>query len=356
MRRTYSTHHAAKAVLCLVLPLLLLSCSRVDPVPPSVDTPVDTVTSGSLSTPVSPGTALKAAYLPLTANLPLFVALDQGYFEERGLKVEAIEATSPNDIMTGLVAGEVDFAAVLAYSLLLPASQRFPGAFQLFSGCEETPHHFTSSIVTALDSPIESIQDLRGKKIGVYTGLVQINFLRAILAGAGIPESEVEIVQISPRLQLQGLLSGDYDALSSTEPTVNIGLARGLVKVIAENPRVRYILNPFPSTAAPIATRLLEEDPLAAANVVIALEKAIDFIRSNPDEAKRSLMNYTPIPEELGAEVLNSLKLFRYTKLGEENRLNVQRFADFLSDAGIMEGRIEDVNTLFGDYEPLPLD
>ena len=62
---------------------------------------------------------LTAAYLPLTANLPLFVALEKGYFERNGIKVNAIEATSPNDIITALVAGKVDFAAVLAYSLLL---------------------------------------------------------------------------------------------------------------------------------------------------------------------------------------------------------------------------------------------
>ncbi len=297
---------------------------------------------------------LTAAYLPLTANLPLFVALDNGFFEQNGIKVNVIEATSPNDIITGIVSGKVDFAAVLAYSLLFPAATRYPGEFKFFSSSEETLDKFTSSIIAMKDSPINTYQDLKGKKIGVYIGLVQINFLKAILAGMGIKESEVEIVQISPRLQIQGLVSGEYDALSSTEPTINIAKLKGIAKVVSESPRVKFIMNPFPSTASVISTRLLKEDPEAASAVVRALNMAIDLINSDPEKAKRSLLNYTPIPKDIADELLKGLKLFKYTKLGEENRLNVQRFADFLYEKGIMKKRVEDVNMLFGDYEDVP--
>ena len=293
---------------------------------------------------------LTAAYLPLTANLPLFVALEQKYFEENGIKVNAIEATSPNDIITALVAGEVDFTAVLAYSIIFPAAIRYPDTFKLFSSSEETFSSFTSSIIALKDSPINSYEDLKGKKIGVYTGLVQINFLKAILAGMGIEENEVEIVEISPRLQIQGLVSGEYDALSSTEPTINISKLKGIAKVVSESPRVKYIMCPFPSTASTISTKLLKEDPRAAKAAVAALNMAIDFINANPEEAKKSLLTYTPIPKDMADAVLADLKLFKYTKIGEENRLNVQRFADFLYNKNILKSPIEDVNVLFGDY------
>lgn len=294
---------------------------------------------------------LKAGYIPLTANLPLFVALEKGFFKQNGLDVEAIEATSPNHILTGIVSGKIDFAAVLAYSLLLPAANRYPGKFKLFSSCEETSKHFTSSIITKIDSPINSYEDLRGKKIGVYTGLVQINFLKAMLIGMGINPSEVEIVEISPRLQIQGLVSGEYDALSSTEPTINIAKLQGIAKVVVENPRVKYITRPFPSTAATIPTSLLENEPKVAEAIVKSLGMAVDFINSHPDEAKKTLPKYTAIPKDIENEVLADLRLFKYSKLGEENRLSVQRFADFLFENGIMNKRIDDVNKLFGDYE-----
>lgn len=295
--------------------------------------------------------AVTAAYLPLTANLPLFVALENGYFEQNGIKVTAIEATSPNDIVTGLVSGKLDFAGVLAYSIIFPASIRYPGKLKLFNSCEETINHFTSSIITKKDSPINTYEDLRGRKIGVYTGLVQINFLKAILIGLGIDPGKVEIIKISPRLQIQGLVSDQYDALSSTEPTVNIAKIQGITKVVVENPRLKYIMCPFPSAATVISSKLFNEDRLAANGIVEAFNMAVDFINSYPEKAKKILLKFTPIPKNISEEVLADLKLFKYVKLGEENRLNVQRFADYLFENGILQERIEDVNKLFGDYE-----
>ena len=291
---------------------------------------------------------LEAAYLPLTANLPLFVALDQKFFEKYGVTVNAIESGNPNDIISGIAAGNLDFAAVIAYTLLFPADQKFPDSYKLFSSSEENEENYTSSIIALRDSPINSVDDLRGKKIGVYTGLVQLNFLKSILAGIGINEDEVEIVQISPRLQIQGLVSGEYDALSSTEPTVNIALSRNIAKVISASPRVKYIMSPFPSTAAPISTKLIKENPKAALAVVLALEDAIDFINEHPDEAVQSLLNYTPIPKDGAQNILMNLKLFKYSKLGQEDRLKVQEFADFMFEHDLIEQPVEDVDELFG--------
>lgn len=291
-----------------------------------------------------------AAYLPLTANLPLFVALEKGFFKQNGVDVKAIEATTPNDIITGIVSGKIDFAAVLAYSILFPAVNRYPNEFMLFSSSEETSECFTASIIAKKDSPLKSYEDIRGKRIGVYTGLVQIIFLKAMLIGMGIDPNEVTIVEISPRLQIQGLVSGEYDALSSTEPTVNIAKLQGIAKVVVENPRVKYIMNPFPSTATTISTTLLKKDPEVAKAIVDSLNMAIDFINSYPEEAKKVLPKYTPIPKDIENEVLADLKLFKYCKLGEENRLNAQRFADFLFENALMDKRVEDVNKLFGDY------
>lgn len=389
-QNTYCSGHG-RGLACLLCPALVLfsfGCRQqvtvtVESEPPDAEVRLDGKTVGRTPTKVelrhdgqtitltaaqanatkpaavpSPRTTkkLSAGFIPLTANLPFFVALDQGYFQRHGVQVEAIEATSPNDIVTGLAAGELDFAGVLAYSIIFPASIRHPDQFVLFNSCEETLEHFTSSIIVKQNSPIASYRDLRGKRIGVYTGLVQINFLKAILIGLAIDPSEVEIIQISPRLQVQGLVSDQYDALSSTEPTTNIARLQGLARPVIENPRVRYILSPFPSAATVLSRRLVETEPDVAKAVVAAFNDAVDFINAHPENAKRALPKYTQIPKANKGEVLADLKLFKYCKLGEENRLNVQRFADFLFENGILRQRIENVNLLFGDYQAVPRD
>lgn len=291
---------------------------------------------------------VKTAYVPLTANLPLFVALQQGFFKQNGLEVEASEAASPNDIVAALVSRKIDFAPVLAYTIIFPSAAQYPNTFKLFSSSEETETSYTASIIVKKDSPINSYQDLRGKRVGVYGGLVQVNFLKAILTGMKIGLDEVKIIEINPRLQIQGLVAGEYDALSTTEPTSNIALLSGQAKLISANPRVKYIMSPFPSTAAALSTAFINENKPAARAVVKSLNQAVDFINSNPAEAKKALLKYTPIPAELADRVLADLKLFHYAKLGEENRGQVQKFADFLYDNKLLKIKIE-VNQLFGD-------
>jgi hypothetical protein len=46
--------------------------------------------------------------------------------------------------------------------------------------------------------------------------------------------------------------------------------------------------------------------------------------------------------------VLENLKLFHFMKLGEENRTQVQKFADYLFDNKLLKNKV-DVNSLFGD-------
>ena len=304
--------------------------------------------SASAAKPV-PGAPVKlnTAYLPITAYLPLYVAVEKGYFKALNLDVSITEATTPNDIVTAMAAGKIDFAAALAYTILFPAQNQYPDLFRLYSSSEETEQNFTSSIIVKPDSPLKSYRDLRGKKVGVYSGIVQVLFLKAMLKGMGIPPEEVKIVEISPRLQIQGLAAGEYDALSCTEPTSNIAIAQGQARALEENPRVKFIMSPFPSTAAAISNQFIGKNPAAAEAVAAALDLAVDFIQEHPAEAKRLLPKYTPIPKDSEQKVLDSLKLFKFCKLGQENRANVQKFANYLSDGGLLKKPIADVNPLF---------
>ena len=107
-------------------------------------------------------------------------------------------------------------------------------------------------------------------------------------------------------------------------------------------------MSPFPSTAAVLSTKFINDNKKAAQAVVQSLNQAIDFINNNPIEAKKAMLKYTPIPAESADKVLADLKLFHYTKLGEENRPQVQKFADYLYDNKLLKTKV-DVNSLFGD-------
>ena len=292
---------------------------------------------------------MKVGYIPVLVNLPLFTALEKNYFEKYNLEVEAVEAQSPNHIVEGIISEKLDGAGILAYPLLFTAEEKHPGELKIFASSDETEENFVASILVKKDSCINKPEDLKGKKIGVYTGLVQLSFLKGILTGMGMdPEKDVEIVQIAPRLQLQGLESGQYDALSTIEPFPTIAASIGIGKVLIENPRVKYIQNPFPSVATPISSKFIEENPKAVTAYLLAYRDAIDFIREYPEEAKLFLAKYTPIDED----VAKNVRLLRFNQFGDENRDNVQKYADWMTEVGLLDGNIN-VNAMFGDMKLL---
>jgi NitT/TauT family transport system substrate-binding protein len=289
--------------------------------------------------------SMEVGYLPVLVNLPLFTALENGYFEKYGLTVEAVEAQSPNHIVEAIVAGNLDGAGVLAYPLLFAAEAEHPGSIKLFASGDEVDDRFVSAILVREDAGIEKVEDLKGKKIGVYTGLVQVLFLKSILIGMGLdPERDVEIVEIAPNLQLQGLEAGHYEALSTVEPFQTIAASQGIGRVLVENPRVRYVQNPFPSVATPLSAEFIEKRPEAARAYLLAYRDAIDFIKDHPEEAKAYLAKFTPISQDIARNV----RLLRFNQFGEEDRANVQRNADWMFEQGLLSRSI-DIDAMFGD-------
>jgi NitT/TauT family transport system substrate-binding protein len=288
---------------------------------------------------------MRVGYVPLVVNLPLFVALEEGFFEKHGLKVEAIEAQSPNHIVDGIVSGKLEAAGVLGYPVIFAAEQQNPGELKIFQSGDETSENFVAALVVPNGSPIGKIEDLKGKRIGVWSGLTQVVFTKGILIGMGLnPEKDVTIVEIEPRLQVQGLAAGQFDVLSTAEPYPTIASGKNVGTIWIENPRVKYIQNPFPSVAVPVSAEFLQKNPKAAKAYLLALQDAIDFIRQNPEKAKSSLVKYTPIPKELASKV----RMPQFNRFGEEDQANVQKNADWLFENGLLKKRIN-VATLFGD-------
>lgn len=288
--------------------------------------------------------SVDVGYLPVLVNLPLYVALEEGYFEDYGIKVNAIQANSPNDVLNSILSGKLDGAGVLATPILYLSEDRNPDKIKIFTTGDETQENFVSAIIVRNDSNINEINDLKGQDIGVYQGAVQVLFLKSMILGMGLEIDDIEIVEISPTLQIQGLKSGHFNVLSTVEPFNTIAVENGIGKVFIENPRVKYILDPFPSVATPLSKRFINNYPDLAKNYILALNDAIDFININPEEAKKHLVKYTPITED----IVHKVNILKFNKFGEENVSNMQKFADFMFENELLNSNIE-VESMFGE-------
>ena len=281
---------------------------------------------------------VKIALCPYTGDLPFFVAIEKGYFEEQGLKVEEIRCRNSTEALNALLADKVDIIAPISFSALLAAEIKSPGDVKLFLPGGESDKIIGSYLLIKKDSLITSIEQLKGKKIGTYTGVTQLLYLKLFLKEVGLdPEKDVTIIQVGPALQAQALDAGQFDALFTIEPYSTIALEKGIAKALIKNPRVKYIVNPFISGSAAVSTGFLNENPKIVKKIYKAVEKSLDFIRENEKKARNILPKYTP----LDTSIAQKAGLLEWYKVDEPANMDaIQKISDLLYENGILSARV----------------
>jgi NitT/TauT family transport system substrate-binding protein len=288
-------------------------------------------------------TDVRIGWFPVACELPFFVAMERGYFQEQGLNVTAVKFESANLIMDSLLSGKIDAAACIGYTTLFSIESASTNQFKMFGNEIETDTKYQSFLLVRNDSNISSISDLTGKKIGTYTGTTQLLWLRLLMNKFGIDAKDITIIQVGLPLQVQALLSGQMDVLLTIEPYVTTALDKG-AKAFMANPRGKYILNPFP--AAPsgvVSSKFLKENPDVAIKIKAAMDRAVDFISLNEGVAKRYFPKYTPITEDLAPKVL----IYEMEK-NPANKTAIQVLADILYEGGEIKNPINTSTMWYG--------
>ena len=153
---------------------------------------------------------LRIGALPVINVLPLYVALDGGYFDEAGVAVEIVEFVSGADAQAAAVAGEIDgFQADLVSALKVNANG---GDVRVVRhvGILNLPF---ITIVAGRDSGIESIEDLAGRQIGLSLNTIIQYMTDTMLSSAGVDPEGVEYVNL-PGIwdRYQRLVDGEIGA------------------------------------------------------------------------------------------------------------------------------------------------
>jgi putative hydroxymethylpyrimidine transport system substrate-binding protein len=137
----------------------------------------------------------------------LILAREKGYFAEAGLEVELLAPADPNDPPKLVAAGKADIAVSYQPQLHLQAAAGLP--LVRIGTLVATP---LNSLVVLEESPIRSIADLKGKKVGFSVGGFEDALLSAMLATAGLTLADVELVNVNWSLS-PSLVAGQVDAV-----------------------------------------------------------------------------------------------------------------------------------------------
>lgn len=126
----------------------------------------------------------------LSYNFAMFAAaLELGYYEEEGLNVKFQEFQGGTIVMSQVASKKVTIGAGVADALIIanqPTKTRFPIKFFY-----NQTRNYNWEFVVPSDSPIHSISDLRGKKIGIGAlANTHMPVTRVILKENGLTENK----------------------------------------------------------------------------------------------------------------------------------------------------------------------
>lgn len=289
---------------------------------------------------------VRIGYIPHMSGLPFFVALEKGYFKEEGLDVEFVKC-GYREYMDALLTGRVDIIAPTSFPSLFGIEVESPGLLKFFlPGGEKKDGDIIYGILVRKDSPMKTMEELKGKKIGVTDPITTVN-LKLILKKIGLdPDRDVTIMQVDPSVAITALVSKQVDAFLLTQPDLAVAMQKGETRLLETNPRSKYIIDPYWSGAAATTAKFIEENPQKMRRLFKALDKAVDFIRANPYEAKSLLVKYTP----LTSDIAQKTGMYFLSKSTEPVDLQtIQFLAHLLFEHGILKKEVN-ADKMYVDY------
>jgi NitT/TauT family transport system substrate-binding protein len=198
------------------------------------------------------------------------------YFYEKfapaGIKVQVVPFESPTDGKNAVVTGTVDFGIYGLAAATLGAANGEP-VVVVGAACNRG-----MAVVAGIKSGINSIKDLKGKKVAIWPGSTQEVVILDRLSAEGMTIKDIKSMRVSFSDMAPALERGDIDAYVGAEPAAGISLAKGVGKIV-EYP----YSTPTGSLNMVLSTRrgLIEKDPEFIKAFLLMHRKSSEYAMSH---------------------------------------------------------------------------
>ncbi len=147
-------------------------------------------------------------------------------FTPEGYTVEVIPFESPTEGKNAVVTQSVDFGMFGIAAATMGAAVNEPIAV-IAGACNKG-----MGVVAGKDSDINSIRDLKGKRVAIWPGSTQEVFILERLRMEGLSVADIIPVRISFSEMHLALAQGAVDAYVGAEPAQGVSLAAGVGKIV----------------------------------------------------------------------------------------------------------------------------
>src|ERR1700736_4653663 len=281
---------------------------------------------------------------PVSSSLPYFVALERGFFKEQNIEPEMTKLMGGPPNVAAMMTNQIEVAAVLVTLEGLNADVKKPGVAMYIGMHSQTKVWKMEQFVVRNGFKAETIADLKGAKLMSAPGPANLNTSKAILAKNGLKEGDYTIDQLDMGQHVNAMTAGTFDGGYTLEPNASMMIKAGVARSLEAGVISKYILGDDSADAyaagCAMTSDFIQKRPEVAKRFATAWAKAIAFINTNPDEARKYLAKNTFTPDN----VVDMVSMLGYVMVGDMKKEQIgdfQAFADFGNSIGVVPEKLD---------------
>jgi len=262
-------------------------------------------------------------------HAPIVIAQERGFFADAGLEVEIVAPADPADPPKLVAAGRADLAVSYQPQLHLQVHEGLP--LRRVGTLVGMP---LNCLMVRADGPVQTVADLKGRRIGYSVAGVEQALVSALLKTAGLTLDDVEMVNVNWSLT-PALLSGQVDAtiggfrnFEVTQMRLAGGEGRCLFleeEGIPSYDELILVANPD------------RMDPDRVTRFLSAVERGTQFMLNHPDEAQKIFAAHAPdLSDELNTQAWKDTYGRFALSPAALDHARYRRFEQFLLEAGLI--------------------
>jgi NitT/TauT family transport system substrate-binding protein len=284
-----------------------------------------------------------------SAAAPFAIAQKLGWFEKDGIKVELVPLPGSTDCVKFVATKDMQVALPSVEPLAIIRQQGVKAKF-FYTAYQGNIY----GLAVPADSPVKSVADLKGKRIGVISmasgGVI---VARALAKQAGLdPDKDISIVVAGESAQTAALLrSKQVDALSQFDTQYALASNAGAKLRMLDHPEIRK----FPSNGFVALDDYLKTNRKDAVALARGYAMGTVFALANPEAAIRILWDVYPQTKATGKDEATALhddlltlearaKNWRYEPVdgkrwGDNVETNYQAYLDWLFAQSVLKAK-----------------
>jgi sulfonate transport system substrate-binding protein len=259
-----------------------------------------------------------------------------GAFDDAPYKVKFARFDYGPPLVQATASGDINLGYVGTVPPITGAAKQF--GFKIVATQHGTDlTKAAENIIVPKDSPIQTLADLRGKKIAIPQGSSAHGLALLALKSVGLTPKDVELVYLSPAAGATAFNTGKVDAWSIWNPPSAIAVKDG-ARILAKGlPPIDQVNNYY------VATDKSLNDPArraALADVLTRIARIFNWAQQNPNEYAKAIAKETGISLEDARTTVDSYQ-FRVTQVLPEDIKAEQDLSDAFFEAGEITKQVD---------------